>query len=165
MQTSRVLTHRTVITLLMSAVAAISTLSAATRIAATPQPAAQTALNINAGSPFEVDGNVATNTTRDWDKVFANASAAAFSVFVTDAVNSPSDDIFKGGGSKDIRSVQQGPWLFDAGKPEPRKDIAHAFSALYIDPGTSHLFVYAGMDRFDRGEIAGRSFWFMTNRL
>src|SRR4051794_38625744 len=58
---------------------------------------------------FELDGNVTTTTSHDWDQVFADnqtnppgtTSGALASTFVTDKVNSNADDIFTGGGSKD----------------------------------------------------------------
>src|SRR5947209_6422934 len=83
---------------------------------------------------FELDGNAttgvlgtsgSTTTSHDWDQVFADTgsstsgtcnkcatSGALTASFVTDKVTSNSDDIFTGGGSKDISGIQQGPWLF-----------------------------------------------------
>src|SRR5262245_10779401 len=105
---------------------------------------------------FELDGNVTTSATHDWDQVFADnnvvpppVSGAIASAFVTDAVNSASDDIFTGGGSKDIQGAKEGPWLFTSGKPQAKDDIAHAYAALYTDPSNGHLLLYGGLDRFD----------------
>src|SRR5215472_15891889 len=52
--------------------------------------------SVNPATPFELDGNVTTQsaTTHDWDQVFANSSGALASSFVTDAVNTNADDIF-----------------------------------------------------------------------
>src|SRR5438552_1965688 len=63
---------------------------------------------------FELDGNAttgvlgssgSTTTSHDWDQVYApgtyGANGALATAFVTDAVNSSTDDIFTGGGSKD----------------------------------------------------------------
>src|SRR5438552_12290170 len=76
-------------------------------------------------SVFELDGNTATTTTHDWDQVFADnnttpppVSSALASAFVTDKFNSNTDDIFTGGGSKDVHGIQDGPWLFTASKPQ-----------------------------------------------
>src|SRR5262247_3574180 len=73
---------------------------------------------------FELDANVqtgvlgssgSTTTSHDWDQVFADnnvspppVSGALASSFVTDAVNSNTDNIFQGGGSKDTQGIQHG---------------------------------------------------------
>src|SRR5262245_64716464 len=76
-------------------------------------------------SVFELDANVTTTTTHDWDQVFADnnvtpppVSGAVASAFVNDPFNSNTDDIFTGGGSKDTQSILQGPWLFTDSKPQ-----------------------------------------------
>ena len=60
---------------------------------------------------FELDGNAttgvlgtsgSTTTSHDWDQVFAGTSGAIANGFLTDKVSSNTDDIFTGGGSKDI---------------------------------------------------------------
>src|SRR5437588_8642080 len=52
--------------------------------------------SINPATPFELDGNVITqsSTTHDWDQVFANTSGALAASFVSDAVNTTADDIY-----------------------------------------------------------------------
>src|SRR5262245_32010187 len=70
---------------------------------------------------FELDGNAttgvlgssgSTTTSHDWDQVFNDVSngtatsGALASSFVTDKVNSNTDDIFTGGGSKDTLGIQ-----------------------------------------------------------
>src|SRR5439155_20803524 len=77
--------------------------------------------SINPATPFELDGNVTTTTSHDWDQVFANTSGALAATFVSDAVNTTADDIFTGGGSKDTQGVQQGQWLFTGSKPQGKK--------------------------------------------
>src|SRR2546430_13321052 len=72
--------------------------------------------SINPATPFELDGNVITTTTHDWDQVFANSSGALAASFVSDAVNTTADDIYTGGGSKDTQGIQQGQWLFTSSK-------------------------------------------------
>jgi Domain of unknown function DUF11 len=131
---------------------------------------------------FELDANVttgvlgtsgSTTTSHDWDQVFADNqvtpigtnSGALASTFVTDAVNSNGDDIFTGGGSKDIQGIQQGPWLFTASKPQPKNDITHAYAAAYTDPSNGHLILYAGLDRFDNSGDATAGFWFFHNQI
>jgi uncharacterized repeat protein (TIGR01451 family) len=121
---------------------------------------------------FELDGNVttgvlgssgSTTTSHDWDQVFANNSGALASTFVTDKVNSTSDDIFTGGGSKDTQGIQN--WLFKAGKPQGKDDISHAYAAAYTDPGNGHLLLYAGLDRFDNSGDSTAGFWFFNNQI
>ena len=104
---------------------------------------------------FELDGNVttgvlgtsgSTTTSHDWDQVFADngvmpppASGALASTFVTDAVNTNSDDIFTGGGSKDTQGTQSGQWLFTSSRPQGKNDITHAYAAAYTDLSNGHL--------------------------
>ena len=128
---------------------------------------------------FELDGNAttavlgssgSTTTSHDWDQVFVDAgppvtSGAVTGGFTTDTVNSTSDDIFQGGGSKDTNGIQQGPWLFTNAKPQGKDDISHAYAATYIDPGNSHLILYAGMDRYDSSGNSTAGFWFFRNPI
>jgi uncharacterized repeat protein (TIGR01451 family) len=123
-------------------------------------------------SVFELDGNAVTTATHDWDQVFADnnatpppVSGALASSFVTDKVNSTTDDIFQGGGSKDTLGIQQGKWLFTDSKPQPKDDITHAYAAAYTDPSNGHLILYAGLDRFDDSGDATAGFWFFKNNL
>ncbi len=122
---------------------------------------------------FELDGNVttgvlgtsgSTTTSHDWDQVFAgNAGGAVASTFVTDAVNSVSDDIFTGGGSKDTVGIHQGPWWFTNGKPQAKDDIREAFAASYTDPGTGDVILLAGLDRYDNSGDSTVGFWFLKS--
>src|SRR5262249_30288050 len=130
---------------------------------------------------FELDGNVttgvlgttgSTTTSHDWDQVFADnnvtpppVSGAVASAFITDAVNSNTDDIFTGGGSKDTLGIQQGPWLFTASKPQGKNDITHAYAAMYTDTSNGHSILYAGLDRFDNSGDATAGFWFFRNNI
>src|SRR5262249_7155502 len=121
-------------------------------------------------SVFELDANVTTTTTHDWDQVFADnnvlpppVSGAVASAFVTDVVNSTSDDIFPGGGSKDTQGIQAGPWLSTDSKPQGKNDITHAYAALYTDTSNGHSILYAGLDRFDNSGDATAGFWFFRN--
>src|SRR5262245_39639426 len=125
-------------------------------------------------STFELDGNVATGTlgtsgstttSHDWDEVFAGTSGALATAFVTDAVNSNTDDIYTGGGSKDTLGIQQGQWLFTGSKPQGKNDITHAYAAAYIDPSNGHQMLYVGLDRFDNSGDATAGFWFFANQI
>jgi uncharacterized repeat protein (TIGR01451 family) len=135
---------------------------------------------LSVSSLFELDGNAitgvlgtsgSTTTSHDWDQVFADSvggtstSGALASSFVTDRVNSTQDDIFTGGGSKDVLGIQQGRWLFTDSKPQPKDDITHAYAAAYTDPANGHLVLYAGLDRFDNSGAATAGFWFFKNSI
>src|SRR4051794_40893562 len=122
-------------------------------------------------SVFELDGNVTRTTTHDWDQVFADnnvtpppVSGALATAFVTDKVNSNTDDIFTGGGSKDTLGIQKGPWLFTASNPQAKDDITHAYAALYTD-SNGHSILYAGLDRYDNSGDATAGFWFFRNNV
>src|SRR6266550_1518237 len=92
----------------------------------------QNALAYVGSTSFELDGNIDhTASGHDWDQVHAGTSGADNTQFITDAVNTTADDIFKGGGSKDQQPIQNGPWLWSAQKPQPKDDITHAFAAAY----------------------------------
>jgi uncharacterized repeat protein (TIGR01451 family) len=140
--------------------------------------------SVNPATPLELDGNATTQstTTHDWDQVFADAgspatvpSMASFShgptslalagAFINDSVNSTSDDIFQGGGSKDTQGIRQGAWLFTGSKPQGKDDITHAYAAAYTDPGNGHLLLYAGLDRFDNSGDSTAGFWFFGNNI
>src|SRR5262245_1755257 len=133
---------------------------------------------------FELDGNTtpgvlgtppigtlgSTTPSHDWDQVFADnnvtpppASGALVSAFLTDTVNSVTDDSYLGGSSRDSVGIQQGPWLFDGSKPQGKDDIIHAFAAAYTDPDTGHLLVYAGVDRYDNSGQSTVGVWLFRN--
>src|SRR5438477_6123838 len=140
----------------------------------------RTTPTVNPATPLELDGNVTTATSHDWDQIFADAqpltngdgtftdgptSAALAGSFFTDAVNTTADDIFQGGGSKDTLGIQSGKWLFTGSKPQGKDDITHAYAAAYTDPSNGHLILYAGLDRFDNSGDATAGFWFFKNNI
>src|SRR5262249_10640976 len=118
---------------------------------------------------FELDGNAFDDPNvagDDWSNVlFGNGGSAVAHSFVTDAVNSQTDDIFTGGGSKDTLGIQQGKWLFTNSKPQGKDDITHAFAATYTDPVTKDVILYCGLDRFDNSGDATAGFWFFQNAI
>src|SRR5262249_9808594 len=136
--------------------------------------------SVNPAVPLELDGNVTHVTpTHDWDQIFADAqpltngdgtftqgptSGALAGSFFTDAVNTNTDDIFTGGGSKDTLGIQSGKWLFTGSKPQGKDDITHAYASAYID-SNNHLILYAAMDRFDNSGDATAGFWFFANNI
>src|SRR5262249_19548459 len=85
--------------------------------------------------------------------------------FVTDAVNSRSDDIFTGGGSKDTLGIQPGPWLFTHAKPQAKDHITPAHAPQYVDPATNDVILYCGMDRYDNSGDSTAGFWFFVNPI
>lgn len=117
--------------------------------------------------PFELDANAIDDPTvagDDWSNtVFGNGGASTVHSLVTDKVNSRSDDIFTGGGSKDTLGIQQGQWLFTDSKPQAKDDIMHAFASMYTDPSNGHVILYAGLDRYDNSGAATAGFWFLQN--
>jgi uncharacterized repeat protein (TIGR01451 family) len=139
----------------------------------------RTTPTVNPATPLELDGNVTTTTSHDWDQIFADAqpltngdgsftqgptSNALAGSFFTDAVNSNTDDIFQGGGSKDTLGIQAGKWLYTGSKPQGKDDITHAYASAYID-SNSHLILYAAMDRFDNSGDSTAGFWFFANNI
>ena len=102
------------------------------------------------------DGTEATNSA---------VTGAVASAFVTDKVNSNTDDIFTGGGSKDTLGIQQGRWLFTDSKPQAKNDITNAYAAAYVDPSNDHLMLYVGLDRYDNSGDATVGFWFFGNKI
>jgi hypothetical protein len=81
--------------------------------------------------------------------------------YMHDVVNSSSDDIFKSGSSKDTASVTQ--WLWTPQKPQPKDDLADAFSASYADPITGHKYLMVGMDRYSASGDSTVGFWAFQN--
>src|SRR5262245_23356732 len=88
----------------------------------------------------ELDANAvhdsATTPPYDWASLFdANGfplvvpdfDPLAASAFASDEVNSTTDDIFQGGGSKDTLGIQAGPWLSTDSKPQGKDDPDDAF--------------------------------------
>src|SRR5262249_10585198 len=94
---------------------------------------------------FELDGNTTVDVSgsHDWNQVFSdfqgtttNASGARAVDFVNDAINTTKDNIYTGGGSKDVSGIQQGPWLWTGSKPQGKDDIENAAAALYTERST-----------------------------
>jgi uncharacterized repeat protein (TIGR01451 family) len=127
---------------------------------------------------FELDGNTTVDTAggHDWNQVFSdfqgtttNASGARAVDFVNDPINTTQDNIFTGGGSKDISGIQHGPWLSTGGKPQGKDDIENAAAALYTerstDPNPGDVILYAMVDRYDNSGDSTMGFWFFANQI
>jgi hypothetical protein len=98
--------------------------------------------------------------TDDWANIFSGTNHALAKSFVTDKTNTTADDIFTGGGSKDIYGISK--WAWKAGKPQGKDDIAHAFAAAY-KLSNGHIAIYFGMDRYDNSGDATAGFWFLQD--
>ena len=114
------------------------------------------------------DADATTQTTHDWDQVFADAtdntdaSGAHHALsFVTDPVNSSTDDTFAGG-SKDINDIPT--WLWTNASANAKTDIANVAGVAYVDPATGDDLLYVMMDRYDNSGEAAIGFWFFQNR-
>ena len=124
---------------------------------------------------FELDGNPTTQTTHDWDQVYNDAvinpgqntsgSISGAVLFQHDPVNSPLDDIFSGGLSKDINDLNK--WAVALGTPQTKADIAVVFAVAYqVQVGAqTHTILNFGADRFDNSGNATMGFWFFQNPI
>jgi uncharacterized repeat protein (TIGR01451 family) len=133
-------------------------------------------------STFELDGNAttgvlgtagSTTTSHDWDQVYNDAvlhpgqntsgSIPGSVAFVTDPVNSGTDNIFTGGSSADINNLNQ--WQWTTSTPQNKADLADAFAAGYTEQvnGQTHKYLYFGADRYDNNGATTLGFWFFQN--
>ena len=124
---------------------------------------------------FELDGDAFTNLGlggHDWNQVYADATAtpptntsgASAIAFDPDLVNTTSDNIFQGGGSKDTQGIQSGAWLYTAGKPQGKDDLAHSYAAAYT-LANGNLGIYVGADRYDNSGDSTIAFWFFQSAV
>jgi uncharacterized repeat protein (TIGR01451 family) len=105
---------------------------------------------------FQLDGNAVDdpgNPPDDW----ANHPGSDAFVFITDPLDAQDDDIFTGGGSKDINDTDE--WAWTTGSVPDKDNIEHAYAALYDD------IIYYGLDRFANNGDAQVGFWFFKNGL
>lgn len=102
--------------------------------------------------------------TDDWENINNNTShvlGSATTGIVGDLINSQSDTIFTGGGSKDDLDVSS--WLWKTAKVgQPKDDIEHVFAAAY-SLANGHTAIYFGMDRWDNSGDATAGFWFLQD--
>ena len=110
---------------------------------------------------FELDENAVSEATAgdDWETIAGGGGSALLDTFITDPVESPADDIFDGGQTKDTTDIDS--WFWKDGQPADKNDIEHAFAAAYEDPDTGDLIVYFGLDRMDNSGDAAAGFWFL----
>ena len=110
---------------------------------------------------FELDANAFDEaaTGDDWDTLVGGGGSANVFNMTQDPVESPADDIFDGGQSKDTSDIDA--WSWKGAEPNDKNDIQHAFAAAYEDPDNGHLIVYFGLDRLDSSGDAAAGFWFL----
>ena len=113
---------------------------------------------------FELDGNAVDSTGAglpdDWNRINAHTDSASSSVFITDGFNL-ADDIFTGGGSKDISALSA--WSWKSGSVQDKDDIENAFAAAYDSAGST--YVYFGLDRYQTSGDATAGFWFLKSAV
>lgn len=125
-----------------------------------------TVLSMVNGDTFELDGNVLSSTSDDWDKVALGTSAASPAVFMRDGIPPVGDRIFIGGGSKDERDISGAgqTWSHTTGEPPDKNDIEHAFAGAYhADNGD--LLIYFGADRYSNSGDSAVGFWFFQENV
>jgi uncharacterized repeat protein (TIGR01451 family) len=110
---------------------------------------------------FELDGNAADSATAgdDWQSVVGGTSGAFASAFIND-VTGAGDNIFTGGGSKDVEDITS--WAQTTGTVQDKNDIDHAFAAAY-NAADGDLLVYFGLDRYAQNGAAQVGFWFLRS--
>src|SRR5882724_1463835 len=116
---------------------------------------------------FELDANAVDDPAVpgiDWDVVFNSPPGTPGVTFLTDPVNSSTDNIFIGGGSKDERDVSAAGitktvWGNTQGSPPDKDDLEHAYAALYNNSAGDEL-VYFGADRYSNSGDSAIGFWF-----
>ncbi|HEX4898701.1 MAG TPA: hypothetical protein VFV53_10125, partial [Candidatus Limnocylindrales bacterium] len=111
---------------------------------------------------FELDGNAAVSTGLDWDGVY-QLEETFFSTdpIVSNDPDAPADDIFKGGGAKDIHDITA--WLWTLQNPQPKDDIQDAYAYPIVTD--TELLAYFGQDRTDTNGDAVVGFWFFQDAV
>ena len=113
---------------------------------------------------FELDANAHDQALAgpDWENVAPNGvvAGAMADTFLADSVTGD-DRIFSGGGSKDVRNVNE--WGVAVGEPPDKNDIEHAFAAAFDVDGD--LVVYFGLDRFSTDGDSAMGFWFFKSSV
>ena len=114
---------------------------------------------------FELDGNALDSNAKnvlpdDWDSLFPTIQSpiAKVAVFVPDPER---NNVFTGGGSKDINDVTQ--WEWTAGNVPDKDEITNAYAAAYNDAGD--LIIHFGLDRYANNGDAQVGFWFFQNPI
>jgi hypothetical protein len=151
----------------------------------TPVAVLQPGTNFNIGDtnnnglldPGEVwkysSAGVSTGSPTSWTQVaqavFTNtdtSGAGATGGFVVDPVQTPNsfqDNIFTGGGSKDVNGISQWQWKLQ--QPQDKDDLENAFAATVASTDTGHTLAFAGVDRYSASGSSTVGFWFFQNPI
>lgn len=90
-------------------------------------------------------------------------SNALVVTFLTDPVESPSDDIFDGAkDSLDINAGAPQDWHWKVAEPNDKNDIEHAYASIY-QAANNDFILYFGMDKLSNNGDAAIGFWFLQN--
>jgi uncharacterized repeat protein (TIGR01451 family) len=128
------------------------------------------ALAVHGENLFQLDGNAVTDPAPpapvgdDWDKVFNGTSSANSTQFITDPVDSDTDQTFTGGSTKDDINTTSWLWKF-AKASQAKNDITNAFAAAYTDPQNGHTIAYFGLNKFEADGDNFVGFWFFKNQI
>ena len=140
-----------------------------------PIPAGNpTKLDVNGCPTVNPAGSAATWTlitygsnTDDWSSfafsggAFTGKGHSLFDpAFVTDAVNSASDNTFLGASSKDTQDISQ--WNWNPHGVQDKDDIEHAGAGAY-HLANGDTAIYAFMDRYSNAGDATAGFWFVQD--
>jgi uncharacterized repeat protein (TIGR01451 family) len=119
---------------------------------------AMSVMGVHDAGLFELDGNaVQDGAIDDWENVYDGTDSSLVSIFLADGPSGPSDEIFIGGGSKDINDIDE--WAWTTGNVPDKDDILNAYAAAYDDNGK--LIIYFGLDRYANNGDAQVGFWFL----
>ena len=120
---------------------------------------------------FELDGNATTQSSHDWDQVYADklagntaTSGADNLVWVADTFGQ-GDDILTGGSTKDTQDLSS--WLWKQSSTtsvQDKDDIENAFAAAYT-ASNGHTVGVFGLDRYSIAGDATAGFWFFKNAI
>lgn len=128
------------------------------------------ALAVHNTGVFELDANAVDDAAAgiDWANIYASPGSGQ--TFLTDPVNSGSDNNFTGGGSKDERDIVPKPvgittnaWMNTSTTPPDKDDLEHAFAALYNVGGDE--IIYFGADRYSNNGDSAIGFWFFKQSV
>jgi len=120
---------------------------------------------------FELDGNATTQSTHDWDQVYADRNgppyptSGADNLLWTSDVFGQGDDILTGGSTKDVNDISS--WLWKQSSTtsvQDKDDIENAFAAAYTASNGHSIGVF-GLDRFSISGDATAGFWFFKNGI
>ncbi len=123
------------------------------------------ALAVHDDGLFELDGNAVEEAAAgaDWSTAVNGGTPNQISrVFISDAFDTTSDDIFTGGNSKDDHDIPD--WRWTTGSAPDKDDLEHAYAAGYT-ASNGDLIVYFGADRFATSGDSNLGFWFTKNGI